>query len=105
MAAGLGTVLDEQYTLNNCRTIIKTREYAANELEKIGFEMTCSATNFIFAKHPKKDGGAIYRRLKQAGILVRHFDTPKLCQYNRITVGTREQMDTLIATLKTILED
>ncbi len=105
MAAGLGTVMDEQYTIDNCRAIIETREYASKELKKLGFEMTNSATNFIFARHPKIEGKKIYVELKKAGILVRHFDTEKLCQYNRITVGTREQMDRLITQLKKILEE
>ena len=51
------------------------------------------------------DGGEIYRALKERGILVRHFDSARIADYNRITIGTREQMDTLIETLRTILEE
>ncbi len=105
MAAGLGCLKDEDYTRKNCNEIIETRQYTANELKKLGFEMTESATNFLFCKHPHIDGGELYRRLKEAGVLVRHFDTDKLCQYNRITIGTRQQMDALIQKTKTILED
>ena len=51
------------------------------------------------------DGGDIYRALKARGILVRHFDAERIADYNRITVGTKEQMDTLIGTLRIILEE
>jgi histidinol-phosphate aminotransferase len=51
------------------------------------------------------DGGEIYRALKARGILVRHFDGERIAAYNRITVGTKEQMDTLIKTLRIILEE
>jgi len=105
MAAGLGCIKDEEYTVKNCNQIIETRQYTAKELKKLGFEMTESATNFLFCKHKDIDGGELYRKLKEAGVLVRHFDTDKLCQYNRITIGTRQQMDALIQKTKTILED
>ena len=65
----------------------------------LGFEMTDSAANFIFARHPEIDGGEIYRALRERGILVRHFGKERISQYNRITVGTREQMDALLAAL------
>ena len=49
------------------------------------------------------DGGQLYETLKSKGILVRHFGNPKISQYNRITIGTREQMEVLINTLKEVL--
>lgn len=105
MAAGTGALCDEKYTKNNCRTIIENREYTARELEKIGFEFPESSANFIFAKHPKKDGKEIYLELKKRGILVRHFDKPIISQYNRITIGTAEQMKTLIENLKEMVTE
>lgn len=62
-------------------------------------------TNFVFAKHPAHDGEKIYSRLKCNGILVRHFSKEKIADYNRITIGTKKQMTTLIETLKKILEE
>ena len=82
-----------------------TRQYTADKLKELGFEMTQSLTNFLFCKHPTFDGEKLYKKLKEAGVLVRHFNTEKLCQYNRITIGTKEQMDALIQKTKTILED
>ena len=105
MAAGIGALCDEEYTQRNIDVIIKSREFASAELEKLGFKMTPSSANFIFAKHEKADGKEIYLRLKERGILVRHFDIPRIAQYNRITVGLPEQMQVLIETLREILED
>jgi histidinol-phosphate aminotransferase len=53
--------------------------------------------------HPEKDGGELYWELKENGILVRHFDSERICQYNRITIGTREQMETLIETVSRLI--
>ncbi|MBQ2729500.1 MAG: histidinol-phosphate transaminase [Clostridia bacterium] len=103
MAAGNGALLDDEYTVNNCKTIITTRQRTAKELSSLGFEMTESSANFLFAKHPLVDGEKIYLELKKKGILIRHFSKEKICQYNRITVGTDEQMDALIAALKEII--
>ena len=93
------------YTARNCRTIVENREETATALKALGFEMTPSTTNFLFVKHPRLDGKQLYLDLKARGILVRHFDAPRISDYNRITVGTREQMQTLLRTIQTILEE
>ena len=105
MAAGIGVMEDEAYTRANCRAIMDNRAYAAAELTKLGFVMTDSMTNFLFVRHPDVAGGEIYLALKERGILVRHFDGERIAAYNRITVGTKEQMDTLIENLRIILEE
>lgn len=105
MAAGVGTLADEEYTRQNCRTIMENRAYTAAALQAMGFALTDSQTNFVFARHPMVDGGEIYRRLKERGILVRHFEKERICQFNRITVGTREQMDALLTALQDITEE
>jgi len=104
MAAGIGVLEDEEYTRANCKEIIKTREYTVRELEKLGFILTDSTTNFIFAKHPKVSGSEIYQKLRENGILVRHFDKKEICDYNRITIGTYEQMKTLVDTIGGIVK-
>lgn len=104
MAAGVGVLEDEEYTQKNCKEIIKNREYTTSELKKLGFNVTDSTTNFVFASHPDVDGEKLYQALKERGILVRHFNNPRISQYNRITVGTREQMEKLIDAIKNILE-
>ena len=105
MAAGVGTIEDYAYVENNCREIAEIRQWATEELSSLGFTATDSSANFIFAKHEKAEGKTLYLKLKEKGVLVRHFDTPKLTSYLRITVGSKRQMQILIATLKNILEE
>lgn len=105
MAAGIGTLLDNEYTISNCKKIIKTREWTIKELNKLGFDCTASLANFVFAKHNDFSGKDVYLKLKENGVLVRHFDKEKLTQYNRITIGSDEQMKTFIQTLKKVLEE
>ena len=94
-AVGAGALEDEEYTRNNCKTIIENREYLTKKLEAMGFFVLPSKANFVFARHDKTDGRALYEALKSKGVLVRHFDSERLRDYNRITVGTKEQIDIL----------
>lgn len=105
MAAGVGTLLDWDYTKANCREIMAVRQWSVEQLNALGFTTTDSKANFIFAKHSTADGKEIYLRLKQKGVLVRHFDSDRLCAYNRITVGSKAQMEILIEKLKEVLEE
>ena len=70
---------------------------------ELGFAVLPSKANFIFVKTEEIDGGDLYRKLKARGVLVRHFTNSRICQYNRITIGTREQMEALIDTVKEVL--
>ena len=72
-------------------------------MEELGFEVLPSKANFIFVKTDKMDGGELYKTLKARGILVRHFTNPRICQFNRVTIGTREQMQTFVNTVKEVL--
>ena len=103
LVAGEAAVDEDAYYKENCRKIVAGREKAAADLRALGFVMTDSKANFLFARHPELEGGALYRALKAGGILVRHFDKPRISEYLRITVGTPAQMDALIAALKVIL--
>ncbi len=105
LAAGLGTMEDEAYTQINCQTVAKNREYLAGELAKMGFVQTASKANFIFAKHPLILGERIYAKLREKGILVRHFTAPRIAEYNRITIGARKEMEALVRALREILEE
>lgn len=105
MAAGVGAIEDNEYFVNNCREIQNVREYASEELQKMGFELTYSSANFIFAASKNIDGETLYLKLKEKGILIRHFDKERIKNYNRITVGTYEQMDALISAVKEIKEE
>ncbi len=105
MACGIGSLLDGKYFETNCKKIINVREWTKCELSKLGFSMTDSKANFIFATHPQADGKEIYLKLKQKGVLIRHFDSERLSQYNRITVGSATQMKMFIEKLKEVLEE
>lgn len=104
-AAGVGTLLDDAYSRENCAVIAENRAYLTEELEKLGFVHTSSMANFVFAKHPRIDGETIYLKLKERGVLIRHFSKERIKDYNRITVGTREQLDVLLNNIKEILEE
>ena len=104
-AAGYGILCDEEYTKKNCQTIMENRKWTAEELKNRGFEMTDSKANFIFAKHPRLDGGELYAALKARGVLIRHFNAPRICDYNRITVGSREQMQVFLDAVDGILKE
>ena len=104
-AAGIGALSSEDYTRKNCQTVVENRVFCTDAMQKMGFVTTDSNTNFIFAKHPKIDGGVLYEKLRERGILVRHFTNPLIAQYNRITVGTREQMQALLDAVASILEE
>ncbi len=103
MAAGVGALTDDAYMKANCKTIEKNRRYTEDELKELGFEMTDSMANFIFARHPGISGERLYLELKARGVLIRHFSKECICEYNRITIGTREQMDVLLSNIKEIL--
>ena len=105
MAAGVGTLIDDKYCMDNCKKIIDNRTWTINELKKIGFSTTDSKANFVFAKHSSVNGKNIYLKLKEKGVLVRHFDKDKLSDYNRITIGNKEQMAIFIEKLKEVLEE
>ena len=105
MAAGIGALSCEDDTRKNCQIIAKNRDFCTDAMQKMGFLTTDSKANFIFAKHPKMDGGMLYEKLRERGILVRHFTNPLIAQYNRITVGTKEQMQALIDIIADILEE
>ena len=101
-ALGVGTLADAEYTKANCNTIIKNRKVLTKGLRDMGFEVLDSSANFVFAKHPLISGQEIYEKLKENGVLVRHFTKERIRDYNRITVGTAEQIDELFGAIKRI---
>ena len=105
LIAGEMAILDNDYYMDNCKKIIETREYTQSKLRELGFEVTDSKANFIFAKSDMIEGKELYLRLKDKGILIRHFGKEKIKDYNRITVGTRKEMDALISAVAEILEE
>ena len=105
LALGLGVVLDEETTQANCRAVMENRAYTTTALTELGFTVLPSSANFIFAKSDRIGGGALYEALKARGVLIRHFNADRIKDYNRITIGTKEQMDILLKNIRDILEE
>ena len=103
LAAGLATLKADDVCTANCLRVMRTREATVEKLRQMGFEVLPSLANFVFARHPHADGGDLYRQLKARGVLVRHFDTPRIKDYLRITIGAPEQMQALFEKLEEIL--
>lgn len=97
---GAEAVRDEAYFKEITGKIVATRERVKGELKKLGFSFPDSRANFIFATHPSIPAKQIFRALREADIYVRHWDKPRISEYLRITIGTDEQMDTLLAFLR-----
>lgn len=104
LAAGLASLSDENYTVENCRKIIEVRDTTTQKLTEMGFQVLPSSANFVFARHPGYSGTDLYQKLKEEGVLVRHFNTPRTADFLRITIGTSEQMDVLMNALNRIME-
>ena len=103
LVAGAAAIDSDSYFADNCKRIMETREYTEKELTKLGFYCIPSCSNFIFAKSDTISGEDLYLKLKEKGVLVRHFSTPSICEFNRITIGTQEEMETFIEKVKECL--
>ncbi|MBE6733937.1 MAG: histidinol-phosphate transaminase [Ruminococcaceae bacterium] len=101
---GEATVDAEEYYQEKCKEIMSVREYTKERLEAMGFLVLSSKANFLFAKHNKINGEKLYLELKARHILVRHFTNDKIKNFNRITIGTKEQMDKLLEATQEILK-
>ena len=105
MAAGVGALEDDAYFRSNCQAIMDNRTWTTAELDALGFDTLPSLTNFIFTKSNAIPGTILYQKLKERGVLVRHFDTPRLTDHVRVTIGSKEQMAAFIRATKEILEE
>lgn len=105
MAAGIASLENDHINRAHCDEIMRNREYTCSELKKMGFEMTDSTANFIFVRHPEIDGGELFAKLRERGVIVRHFTKERISGYNRISIGSKEQMDILLREVKDILEE
>lgn len=105
MAAGTAAILDQAYADANAKVIMENRAATAEALKELGFELTDSSTNFLFAKHSIVSGETLYLELKKKGVLIRHFSKVRIKEYNRITIGTMDQMNFFLEKVKEILEE
>jgi histidinol-phosphate aminotransferase len=105
MAAGVAALREKRYYQAKCKEIAANRAYTAEELKKLGFEVLDSKANFLFAKTDLVAGEKLYSSLKEKGVLVRHLRGERIEEYNRISIGTKEQMQIFLAKVKEILEE
>jgi histidinol-phosphate aminotransferase len=99
-AAARAALLDQAHARAGWEKVRAERSRLAGELERLGWKVVPSQANFLLAAVPGGDGGAVYRGLKDRGILVRHFDKPGLSHTVRITIGRREENDALLSALR-----
>jgi histidinol-phosphate aminotransferase len=102
---GALSIKDRAYFEETVKKVVATREWTKKELKALGFSFADSKTNFIFAKHCSVERDYIFRRLREENILVRAFKGDIVKDYLRISIGTDEEMHTVIDTLKKILAE
>ncbi|MFV5373615.1 histidinol-phosphate transaminase [Acinetobacter pittii] len=100
IAAAIASFEDQTYFEEQCQKVISSREKLVDELTALGFKVLPSKANFIFASHLSHDAGQLAQQLREQGIIVRYFNKPRINQFLRITVGTDEQNERLVQTLK-----
>lgn len=104
ICCGVEAVKDDAYFKETTAKIIATREWAKEELAKLGFSFTDSKANFIFASHETVPAKEIFQALREADIYVRYFNAPRIDNYLRITIGTEDEMGKLFEFLRNYLK-
>jgi histidinol-phosphate aminotransferase len=103
IAGGVAAINDEAWFQETRQRIIVSRATLIRDLSALGFEVLPSQTNFVFARHRSHRGSDLAARLRQQGVLVRHFQKPRIEDFLRITVGTDDQCNRLIALLRELV--
>ena len=104
LAGGVAAFEDQAYFEQTRQAVMSSREGLVLALEDLGFEVLPSQTNFVFARHPAHEGAALAAGLRAQGVLVRHFKQARIDAYLRISVGTPEQCDQLVAALAKLVK-
>ena len=102
-AGAVAAIEDQAHLEATSAKVIQTRTKLIEQLDALGFATLPSTANFIFSRHPKHAGAKLYQALRDRGIIVRHFKSPRIEEFLRITIGTDEQSNELVAALKEIL--
>ena len=100
LALGVEAIRDKEYFEKTRNKIIETREWTKRELKALGFSFGDSMSNFIFATHKEIPAAELFEACKKEHIYVRYFKKPRIDNYLRISIGTGEEMDTLLTFLK-----
>jgi histidinol-phosphate aminotransferase len=103
-AGAVAALEDETHFQQSLGKVIEERDRLTRELTRLGFDVLPSAANFVFARHPARGGAELTADLRAQAVLVRHFASPRISDYLRITVGTDTQTDVLLAALARCLD-
>ena len=103
--SGTAACRDVAYYVETSRKVADERDKFYNFLSEKGFYVLKSETNFLFAKHPKISGDELYKKIKEQGLLIRHFATKGIEDFVRITIGTAEQMEKLRLSFETVIKE
>lgn len=103
IAAAVASFEDQDYFQEQCEKVIASREKLVANLTELGFNVLPSKANFIFATHSLHDAAQLAEKLREQGIIVRYFNKPRINQFLRITIGTDEQNQRLVDTLKMLI--
>lgn len=103
LAGAVASFEDKAYFQQTRQAVMASREQLANSLTALGFAVLPSAANFLFVRHPQREGAALAAGLRREGVLVRHFAAPRIADYLRITVGLPDENQALLAALQTLL--
>ncbi|WP_296188473.1 histidinol-phosphate transaminase [Pseudomonas sp. UBA1879] len=90
---------DREYFEQTCKQVIASREKLVGQLQAKGFDVLPSAANFIFARHPNHDAAGLAAKVREQGVIVRHFKQERIAQFLRISIGTPEQNQALVDAL------
>ncbi len=104
LAGAIASLEDESYFQQSRTRVIEGRERLTRGLGRLGFEVLPSSANFVFTRHPAREGAALASALRERAVIVRHFAAPRISDYLRITVGTDVQIERLLSALAEILE-
>ena len=103
-AAAEASFEDDAYFKEHVGAVVETRKKFSMALKGLGFEVLPSSANFVFARYPGKSGKELAGELRERSILIRRFDSERIKDYLRITIGTEEQMNVLVGALADILK-
>ena len=101
--AAIASLADEDYYQLCKKRIIRTRDWLSDALTNLGFEVLPSNSNFVFVRHASHPASDLYVELKKAGILVRHFNSLRIENFLRISIGTDDECESLIEVMKRLL--
>ena len=102
-AGAIAAIEDQTHLESMSAKVTQTRGVLVAALDQLGFETLPSTANFVFTRHPKHTGATLYRQLRERGIIVRHFKSPRIDAFLRITIGTDAQNQALIGALKELV--